>query len=81
MNNFNLSPNTDFPSRRTPVLGRYGMGTTSQPFTVQVGFEILEMGGNAAYVRACARKSYAYASELVDTLALQRTVDECVKAS
>lgn len=38
----------DFSSRRSPVYGRRGMVSTSQPLATAVGIEILSRGGNAA---------------------------------
>ncbi|MBN1371528.1 MAG: gamma-glutamyltransferase family protein [Anaerolineaceae bacterium] len=38
----------EFTSRRSPVLGRAGMVTASQPLAVAAGLKALQMGGNAA---------------------------------
>ena len=48
MDDLNPTPNLDFLSRRSPVLGLRGMVATSQPLAVQAGLEILAAGGNAA---------------------------------
>src|SRR5678816_3347790 len=37
-----------FTSRRSPVYGRIGIVSTSQPFATAAGLEILAKGGNAA---------------------------------
>ena len=37
-----------FNSRRSPVYGRRGMVSTSQPLATAAGIEILSKGGNAA---------------------------------
>jgi gamma-glutamyltranspeptidase/glutathione hydrolase len=45
----------DFSSRRSPIYGRRGMVSTSQPFATAAGIEILSKGGNAADAAvACA---------------------------
>ncbi len=36
-----------FPSRRSAVMSRSGMVTTSQPLAAQAGVEMLRRGGNA----------------------------------
>ncbi len=38
----------EFNSRRSPVIGRGGMVSTSQPLATAAGLEILAKGGNAA---------------------------------
>src|SRR5512137_188754 len=38
----------EFNSRRSPVMGRGGMVSTSQPLATAAGLEILAQGGNAA---------------------------------
>ena len=40
--------NFQFPSRRSPVMGRNGTVSTSQPLATAAGLEILAAGGNAA---------------------------------
>ena len=40
--------NIQFPSRRSPVMGRNGTVSTSQPLATAAGLEILAAGGNAA---------------------------------
>ncbi len=40
--------NIQFPSRRSPVMGRNGTVATSQPLATAAGLEILAAGGNAA---------------------------------
>jgi len=42
------SPNPNFVSRRSPVLGRHGMVATTQPLAVAAGLDVLAHGGNAA---------------------------------
>jgi gamma-glutamyltranspeptidase/glutathione hydrolase len=45
----------DFSSRRSPIYGRRGMVSTSQPLATAAGIEILSKGGNAADAAvACA---------------------------
>ena len=41
-------PEPEFNSRRSPVMGRGGMVSTSQPLATAAGLEILSKGGNAA---------------------------------
>src|SRR5215213_2613075 len=41
-------PTLPFTSRRSPVYGRNGIVSTSQPFATAAGLEILAQGGNAA---------------------------------
>jgi len=41
-------PETLYPSRRSPVMGRGGMVATSQPLATAAGLEVLSRGGNAA---------------------------------
>jgi gamma-glutamyltranspeptidase/glutathione hydrolase len=41
-------PDLEFNSRRSPVMGRGGMVSTSQPLATAAGLEILSRGGNAA---------------------------------
>ena len=41
-------PVPEFNSRRSPVMGRGGMVSTSQPLATAAGLEILAKGGNAA---------------------------------
>jgi gamma-glutamyltranspeptidase / glutathione hydrolase len=43
----NFAP-LEFKSRRSPVMGRGGMVSTSQPLATAVGLQILAQGGNAA---------------------------------
>ena len=40
--------NIQFPSRRSPVMGRNGTVSTSQPLATAAGLELLAAGGNAA---------------------------------
>ena len=42
------TPEMNFTSRRSPVVGRRGMVAASQPLAVAAGLEILAQGGNAA---------------------------------
>lgn len=42
------SPEFDFASRRSPVLGRGGMVAASQPLAAAAGVQVLAVGGNAA---------------------------------
>jgi gamma-glutamyltranspeptidase/glutathione hydrolase len=41
-------PETIYPSRRSPIMGRGGMVASSQPLATAAGLEILSKGGNAA---------------------------------
>ena len=41
-------PESIYPSRRSPVMGRGGMVASSQPLATAAGLEILAKGGNAA---------------------------------
>jgi gamma-glutamyltranspeptidase/glutathione hydrolase len=41
-------PESIYPSRRSPVMGRGGMVASSQPLATAAGLEILSQGGNAA---------------------------------
>jgi gamma-glutamyltranspeptidase / glutathione hydrolase len=43
-----IFPEPEFNSRRSPVMGRGGMVSTSQPLATAAGLEILSKGGNAA---------------------------------
>ncbi len=42
------SPEMEFASRRSPVVGRGGMVAASQPLAVAAGLKILAAGGSAA---------------------------------